>query len=262
MGASSILPVWAWCIYNPQYNTVFNNHDLTNTHYRGEETHRRWRNTECDVLIEAKVVAFFFLVSVFIFHFLLHVTTNRSNTPASNTPTPLECTLTPLKKEEKKGLRDQWTGMSVYALIHAVHASVGKATLKVSPAVVHLLGHTHTQRVWRSHTKPEGLILPPAHVIQTHLFKAIVVLFVWFLWSRALCEHCCVFFCYCVRACVCVKVVSVCKKYKIKNGLWDCEQYTVPYIPRNVLRCQYNHSKTAISRSEEWETYDSSCVCM
>lgn len=123
--------------------------------------------------------------------------------------------------------------------------------------------HTHTQRVWRSHTKPEGLILPPAHVIQTHLFKAIVVLFVWFLWSRALCEHCCVFFfCYCVRACVCVKVVSVCKKYKIKNGLWDCEQYTVPYIPRNVLRCQYNHSKTAISRSEEWETYDSSCVCM
>lgn len=123
--------------------------------------------------------------------------------------------------------------------------------------------HTHSQRVWRSHTKPEGLILPPAHVIQTHLFKAIVVLFVWFLWSRALCEHCCLFFfCYCVRACVCVKVVSVCKKYKIKNGLWDCEQYTVPYIPRNVLRCQYNHSKTAISRSEEWETYDSSCVCM
>lgn len=98
------------------------------------------------MLIEAKVVAFFFLVSVFIFHFLLHVTTNRSNTPASNTPTPLECTLTPLKKEEKKGLRDQWTGMSVYALIHAVHASVGKVTRKVSPAVVHLLGHTHTLR--------------------------------------------------------------------------------------------------------------------
>lgn len=99
--------------------------------------------------------------------------------------------------------------------------------------------HTHTQRVWRSHTKPEGLILPPAHVIQTHLFKAIVVLFVWFLWSRALCEHCCLFFfCYCVRACVCVKVVSVCKKYKIKNGLRDCEQYTVPTYPE--MYCAVN----------------------
>lgn len=180
-------------------------------------------------------MAFFLLVSVFIFHFLLHVTTNRSNTPASNTPTPLECTLTPLKKEEKKGLRDQWTGMSVYALIHAVHASVGKATRKVSPAVVHLLGHTHTQRVWRSHTKPEGLILPPAHVIQTHLFKAIVVLFVWFLWSRALCEHCCVFFF--LLLCACMRVCEGCERVqKIQNKKWALRLWAI-YCTLHTPKC-------------------------
>lgn len=206
---------------------------------------------------------FFFVSFCFYFSF----SASRHNKPeqypsVEHTHTP-RVHINSFKKKRKKGLRDQWTGMSVYALIHAVHASVGKATRKVSPAVVHLLGHTHTQRVWRSHTKPEGLILPPAHVIQTHLFKAIVVLFVWFLWSRALCEHCCVFFF--LLLCACMRVCEGCERVqKIQNKKWALRLWAIycTYIPRNVLRCQYNHSKTAISRSEEWETYDSSCVCM
>lgn len=206
---------------------------------------------------------FFFVSFCFYFSF----SASRHNKPeqypsVEHTHTP-RVHINSFKKRRKKGLRDQWTGMSVYALIHAVHASVGKATRKVSPAVVHLLGHTHTQRVWRSHTKPEGLILPPAHVIQTHLFKAIVVLFVWFLWSRALCEHCCVFFF--LLLCACMRVCEGCERVqKIQNKKWALRLWAIycTYIPRNVLRCQYNHSKTAISRSEEWETYDSSCVCM
>lgn len=123
---------------------------------------------------------------------------------------------------------------------------------------------THTQRVWRNHRKPEGLILPPAHVIQTHLFKAIVVLFVWFLWRTSPLWTLLCLFCYCVRACVCVWRLWACAKKIIINKKWALRLWAIywTYIPQNVLRCQYNHSKTAISRSEEWETYDSSWVCM
>lgn len=110
-----------------------------------EKTHWQWEHAEPDVWRVDRDEGCGYNVLFLLKTFLASHHDKRSNTPASNTSTPRECTLTP------KGLQDQWTGMSVYALIHAVHASVGKLTTRFShesPSTHHLpvclQTHCHT----------------------------------------------------------------------------------------------------------------------
>lgn len=122
-------------------------------------------------------VCFFvcFLVTILASHH-----TKWSNTPVSNTSTPLECTLTP-----KRATRSVDWAVS-FGLIRTVHASVGKLTHKVSSCAPRNAATVQTRyssescsrvTLWRNlkneiHSKPKG------HTRQlsgTLSFKAIVV---------------------------------------------------------------------------------------